>query len=154
MRHPSAVYDSRSWIAASIALLLVILALSIWLPPRLQVLSRRATHAQSPTDSTLLDLSPADAARRAAIAKLGPIIPLPGVDAVDSYSRAMALYNRLTAGIALEQGNQSQFQSILDPVSGQPFAVTQTSNGFQLSSPVESPAGGPVTLTFGPPPRN
>jgi hypothetical protein len=53
----------------------------------------------------------------------------------------------LAAGIALEQGDQAQFQSIVDPSTGQPFTCTQTDTGFQLVSPTQY-KGNPVTLTF------
>jgi hypothetical protein len=42
------------------------------------------------------------------------------------------------AGIALEQGDQAQFQSIKDPTTGAPFTYTQTDDGFQLSSSLPS----------------
>jgi hypothetical protein len=54
------------------------------------------------------------------------------------------------AGLVMEQGNQAQFQSIVDPSTGQPFKYTQTANGFQLASPLQY-KGKPVTLDFGPP---
>jgi hypothetical protein len=114
MHRPTAIHDRRSWIAAGIVLLLVILVLSIWLPPRLQLLSQPATRAQSQTGSTLLNLSPAEAARRAAIAKLGFINPHTGVNAVDSYSRAMALYNQLTGA---EKNTLANWRTKLDPQS-------------------------------------
>lgn len=114
MHHPTAVHDRRSWIAAGIALLLIILVLSIWLPPRLQLLSQPASQAQSQTGSTLLNLSPAEAARRAAIAKLGFINPRTGVNAVDSYSHAMALYNQLTGA---EKNTLANWRTKLDPQS-------------------------------------
>jgi hypothetical protein len=53
----------------------------------------------------------------------------------------------LEAGLALEQNNQAQFQSINDPSTGRPFIYTQTANGFQLGSPQMS-GGAPVTLSF------
>jgi len=112
MHHATAFDNRRSWIAAGIALLLVILVLAIRLPPRLQIPSQPATQAQSPTGSTLLNLSPADAARRAAIAKLGFIDP--GVNAVDAYSRAMALYNQLTDA---EKNALKDWRTKLDPQS-------------------------------------
>jgi hypothetical protein len=53
----------------------------------------------------------------------------------------------LAAGMALEQNNQAQFQSIPDPSTGQPFTVTQTATGFQLGSAMQY-HGKPVTLSF------
>jgi len=53
----------------------------------------------------------------------------------------------LQAGIAIEQGDQTQFQSIVDPVTGKPFGYTQTKTGFQLGSALQL-NGGPVTLDF------
>lgn len=41
------------------------------------------------------------------------------------------------AGMALEQGDQAQFQSITDPATGAPFVYTQTDSGFQLRSNVQ-----------------
>ncbi len=38
------------------------------------------------------------------------------------------------AGLALEQGDQSQYESITDPATGQPFIYTQTPSGFQLQT--------------------
>jgi hypothetical protein len=111
MRHPTVVHNRRSWIAAGIALLLV---LSICIPSSLPVQSQPAAQAQSPTGSALLHLSPADAARRAAIAKLGFIDPPRGVNAVDSYSRAMALYNQLTD---TEKNALKDWRTKLDPQS-------------------------------------
>lgn len=54
------------------------------------------------------------------------------------------------AGLAMEQGNQVQFQSFVDPSTGQPFNYTQTATGFRLASPLQY-NGKPVTLDFGPP---
>lgn len=56
----------------------------------------------------------------------------------------------LEAGLAMEQGNQAQFQSFVDPSTGRPFSYTQTANGFQLASPLQY-KGKPVTLDFGTP---
>jgi hypothetical protein len=56
----------------------------------------------------------------------------------------------LEAGMALEQNNQAQFQSILDPASGKPFTYTQKASGFQLGSALQN-AGKPVTLNFSTP---
>jgi hypothetical protein len=53
----------------------------------------------------------------------------------------------LAAGIALEKGDQAQFQSIVDPSTGQPFTYTQTASGIQLGSPTQY-QGKPVSLTF------
>ena len=53
----------------------------------------------------------------------------------------------LSAGIALEQNNQPQFQSITDPATGHPFTYTQTPTGFQLTSAFKR-NGKPVSLTF------
>jgi hypothetical protein len=53
----------------------------------------------------------------------------------------------LAAGIALGQNDQAQFESILDPSTGQPFTYTQTANGFQLGSVIQY-KGKPVTLSF------
>jgi hypothetical protein len=55
------------------------------------------------------------------------------------------------AGLALEQGGQAQFQSIPDPITGQPFTYTQTASGFTLTSSFKSSGGKPVTLSFGAP---
>jgi hypothetical protein len=57
----------------------------------------------------------------------------------------------LMAGMALERNDQAQFQSIVDPVSGQPFMYTQTANGFQLSSTFLKRPGVPLTLSFSAP---
>lgn len=114
MRHTAAIHDRRPWIGAGIALLVIILVLSIQLPPRLQVLAQPGAQAQSPTDSPLLNLSPADAARRAAIAKLGPINVPAGVNAAESYSRAMALYNQLTDA---DKNVLQNWRTKLDPQS-------------------------------------
>jgi hypothetical protein len=56
----------------------------------------------------------------------------------------------LQAGMALEQNDQTQFESILDPSTGQPFIYTQTTNGFQLGSPLKYRSK-PVTLSFSTP---
>jgi len=53
----------------------------------------------------------------------------------------------LSAGIALEQGDESQLQSIVDPLTGQPFTVTRTATGFQIASTMQY-QGKPVTLNF------
>jgi hypothetical protein len=58
----------------------------------------------------------------------------------------------LNAGIALEQNNQAQFQTITDPTTGQPFTYTQTAGGFKLSSALRPSSGKPVTMDFGAPP--
>jgi hypothetical protein len=116
MHHPLTAHNRRSWIAAGIALLLFILVLSIWLPPNLPLLSQHATQAQNQTGSTLLNLSPADAARRAAIAKLGFIDAQSRVNAADSYSRAMALYNQLTDS---EKNALKDWRTKLDPQSAE-----------------------------------
>jgi hypothetical protein len=58
-------------------------------------------------------------------------------------------YSMFDAGLALQEGNEAQFQSIRDPATGQPFAVTQTAGGFQLNSSFKDYAGKPVTFTFG-----
>jgi hypothetical protein len=42
----------------------------------------------------------------------------------------------LSAGMALEEGDQARFDSIVDPATGQPFTYTQTATGFQLGSGV------------------
>ena len=54
------------------------------------------------------------------------------------------------AGMALEQGNQAQFQSIIDPATDRPFTYTQTANGFKLGSTLLKKFGStaPVTLSF------
>ena len=57
----------------------------------------------------------------------------------------------LSAGIALEQGNQAQFQSIVDPSTGQPFTYSQTATGFQLASPTHFGNRPAVTLSFSTP---
>jgi hypothetical protein len=57
----------------------------------------------------------------------------------------------LAAGMALEQGDQAQFQSILDPATGQPFTYTQTATGFQLGSASLIGPGKPVSLSFSTP---
>jgi hypothetical protein len=54
----------------------------------------------------------------------------------------------LAAGMALEQNDQAQFQSIIDPASGQPFTYTQTATGFQLGSALMKHNGRPVSLSF------
>jgi len=41
------------------------------------------------------------------------------------------------AGMALEQNNQAQFESINDPATGQPFTYTQTATGFDLGSTLQ-----------------
>jgi hypothetical protein len=76
--------------------------------------------------------------------------------AVNNFSSAFArveqedAYNAmLNAGIALQSGNQTTFQSILDPITGQPFKVSYTANGFVLTSGLQ-PAG-KIRLTFAPP---
>jgi hypothetical protein len=52
------------------------------------------------------------------------------------------------AGVALEKNDQTQFQAITDPLSGQPFTYTQTRSGFQLDSIVKLPNGDSLTLTL------
>jgi hypothetical protein len=64
---------------------------------------------------------------------------------------ALVLDVMVEAGLALEQGEQAQFQAITDPTTGQPFTYTQTAGGFQLASPFKNPNGKPVTLNFGAP---
>jgi hypothetical protein len=54
----------------------------------------------------------------------------------------------IQAGIALLQGNQSQFQTILDPATNQPFVIHQLPQGFELTSPLNK-YNNPVSLTFG-----
>jgi hypothetical protein len=65
---------------------------------------------------------------------------------------ATVQYAMIAAGIALQQGNQAQFQSIADPATGQPFTVIQTAGGFQLSSPFKNYAGEQLIIPFGAPP--
>jgi hypothetical protein len=62
----------------------------------------------------------------------------------------------LSAGMTLLQGNSIQTgQSVVDPVTGQSFFVTQLPQGFQLSTTPSSPGAGSImpnnriTLTFG-----
>ncbi len=55
----------------------------------------------------------------------------------------------LAAGLALEQGDQAQYESITDPTTGQPFTYTQTATGFQLQfAPTQDPSDDPVKLDF------
>jgi hypothetical protein len=55
----------------------------------------------------------------------------------------------LAAGIAYQQGNQSEFQSVLDPATGTPFAVSGIAGAFQLISTYNF-HGTPVRMSFGP----
>jgi hypothetical protein len=64
------------------------------------------------------------------------------------YFQMNRTYAMLAAGIALQQGNQAQFQSIADPATGQPFTVTQTAGGFQLGSPFKNYAGQQLSIPF------
>ncbi len=51
------------------------------------------------------------------------------------YAQAEATANAmLAAGLALEQGDEARYESIPDPVTGQPFTYTQTPTGFQLQA--------------------
>jgi hypothetical protein len=99
METPTAVSDKRLWIGAGLALLLAIIliaALALVKPPG--TTTQSSDVAQSTPAPASLHLSPADAARRAAIAKLGPIdAHLHGHDnGADLYASAMELYNKLT----------------------------------------------------------
>ena len=55
------------------------------------------------------------------------------------------------AAVAFNQNGQSGLQSILDPITGQPFTYMQTATGFQLGSTMQV-SGKPVTMTFANPP--
>jgi len=70
-------------------------------------------------------------------------------------SRAQALIVEdamFEAGMALEQNNQTQFQSIINPSTGRPFTYTQTANGLQVASSLTL-GGKPMTLSFPAPAR-
>ena len=76
---------------------------------------------------------------------------IPGLTEAVNYLRTSIVASAmLQAGMALEQNDQAQFQSILDPASGQPFAYTQTANGFQLGSALQQ-RGKPLSLSFSTP---
>jgi hypothetical protein len=69
-----------------------------------------------------------------------------------SNAQAILVQNAMVeAGLALEQGGQTQFQAITDPMTGQPFTYTQTAGGFTLTSSFKSSGGKPVRLSFGAP---
>jgi hypothetical protein len=95
MQNTIAGQNRRLWAAACLSLLLVVFLLSIWLGPKLPAIAQ-TSKPQTNDPTNPLHLSPADAARRAAIAKLGPIDSQPKSNAADTYQRAMALYNKLT----------------------------------------------------------
>lgn len=56
----------------------------------------------------------------------------------------------IEAGLALDENNQTLFQSIPDPATGQPFTYTRTPTGFQLGSAVQN-HGKRVSLSFSTP---
>ena len=91
--------------------------------------------------------------QKAAEAAAMPLVSvaLPALEKVRTQSQALMAQNAmLDAGIALEQNDQTQFQSINDPASGKPFTYTQTANGFQLGSALQYHQK-PVTLSFSTP---
>jgi len=76
---------------------------------------------------------------------------LPAFVAARTQSQMALVENAMVqAGMALEQNDQAQFQSITDPVTGQPFTYTQTATGFQLGSALQN-HGKPVSLNFSTP---
>ena len=76
---------------------------------------------------------------------------LPNFPAARTATLALMVENAMmNAGLAIEQSDQAQFQSISDPTSGHPFTYTQTADGFQLTSALLR-GGKPVTLSFSTP---
>jgi hypothetical protein len=54
----------------------------------------------------------------------------------------------LIAAMALANGDQVQLQSIVDPVTGQPFTITENSGGRVINSTFKDSHGDPVALTI------
>jgi hypothetical protein len=79
-----------------------------------------------------------------------PVITLLGnvrhIEQMSAVDNAM-----FAAGMAVEQNNQGQYQSIADPATGQPFTYTQTANGFQLGSALLQRPGKPMSMSFSTP---
>jgi hypothetical protein len=86
------------------------------------------------------------AASKATPVARGSFVAMPTIRLFAQEESAMG--RMLEAGVALERHDQAKFQSILDPITGKPFTLTETSNGFQLGSALRDDKGKAVLLDF------